>query len=477
MRDQVGEKCGIFGIFGNTLDAARLTYFGLYALQHRGQESSGIVVSDGKALHSHKGTGLVAHVYSEEDLKKLTGHLAIGHNRYSTSGGASSHHNQPVLHDKLFALAHNGNLPSTTKLEVFLAKKGIHTYGLNDSELMYEAIRYYLHKGFSLADAVEKSFPLFTGVFSLLLMDKDNLIALRDKCGIRPLAMAKLNGGYVFASETSAFDLMTAEYIRDVAPGEMIVVNNAGYEIRQIVKGTQKLDIFEFIYFSRPDSILLGKRVNSVRKNLGKILAKESPVKADVVIPVPDSAIPAALGYAKQSRIPFDHGLIKNRYIHRTFIKPEQHLREMSVQVKLNPIREVIEGKRVIVVDDSLVRGTTMKKIIKLIRGAGAREVHVRISCPPHKYPDFYGIDIPRQEDLIAARMSVEDVCKSIHADSLAYLSYKGMVKATGLPESVFSTSVFSGIYPIDICERRQDILFEKQKYFGKPAQATEALI
>lgn len=452
MGDRLHHKCGIFGIYGKGLEAARLTYFGLYSLQHRGQESSGISTADGKIIRTHKATGLVPQVYTEKDLQKLKGYMAIGHNRYSTSGGSISDHNQPVAgkHD-IVALAHNGNLPVTTKLVRFLSSNGLYTKGLNDSELMHLAIRYFLVKKYPLEDAIKKAYPLFTGAFCLLIMTKDSIVALRDRYGIRPLSIGKLNGGYVIASETSAIDTVDGEYMRDVLPGEMIVINSKGMKSYQIETPNQKLDIFEFVYFSRPDSLLLGKRVYSVRRNLGRELAKEYPIKADVVIPVPDSSVPAALGYASELNLPCEFGLVKNRYLWRTFIMPGQRLRARSVKMKHNAIPEVIYGKKVVLIDDSIVRGTTSQALVKTLREAGAKEVHILSSCPPIRYPDFYGIDTPTQKELIASHKTIPQIKKYINADSLYFLSYKGLIKATGLPESTFCTSCFTGNYPINI--------------------------
>ncbi len=450
--------CGIFGVYGKGFDAARLTYFGLFALQHRGQESSGIATSDGKKISLHKGSGLVVHVYSEEILDSLKGNLSIGHNRYSTSGGTDIAHAQPILDkDRTLAIVHNGNLPETKKLEGFLKDK-VDIRGLNDSELIHACIKYFIQKGATLEEAIEKSYPRFLGAFCLLILTKDKLAAVRDSFGIRPLCIGKLNGGYILASETCALDIVGAEFLREVKPGELVVVDDKGLHSKQIIKGQQKLDIFEFVYFARPDSILLGKKVNEIRRTMGEILAKEHPVDADVVIPVPDSAIPAALGYSKVSGIPFDHGLIKNRYIHRTFIRPDQHQRELGVKMKLNPLPEVIKGKRVIVIDDSIVRGTTQVKIVDMLRKAGAKEVHVRISSPPYMFPDFYGIDTPLQKNLIAARMSVDEIRKFTGADSLEYLSFEGLLKATGLSKDVFCTSCFTGNYPISIGNHAKNI-------------------
>lgn len=446
------EKCGIFGVFGRDLEAARLTHTGLWTLQHRGQESSGISVSDGHRIHTHKGPGLVASVYDEATLNRLAGPMAIGHNRYSTSGGSSESHSQPVTSSRnLVVLAHNGNLPSTARLTEFLESVGVETAGANDSELMQRAIEHHLWTGLDLEAAVRTCFEMMTGVYSLLLMTSTQLAAVRDPHGIRPLSLGEVVGGFVFSSETCAIDAVGGRLIRDVRPGELIVVDRDGLHSTQLAPGDEKLDIFEFVYFSRPDSILLGRRVNEVRRNLGANLAREHPVDADVIVPVPDSAIPAALGYSQATGLPLDFGLIKNRYIHRTFIRPAQSLREGDARLKLNPIPDVLRDRRVAVVDDSIVRGTTAHQIVAMIRECGAREVHFLVSSPPVRFPDFYGIDTPKPDELVAASLSVEETRQLIGADSLAYLSYAGMIQATGLPESRFSTSCFSGIYPVEI--------------------------
>lgn len=464
MGSQLKEKCGIFGVYGQGFEAARLVHPGLWALQHRGQESSGIASSDGKKIYLHKGMGLVAHVFSELDLKKLKGHLAIGHNRYATSGPSVDLHAQPILEKvgkgKFIALVHNGNLPSVKALQKFLKTRKISTRGLNDSEMITKAIACYMRDGFSLEEAIKLAYPLFTGVFCLLIMEKGKIIALRDSFGIRPLVLGRLNSGFILASETCALDIVGAQVLREVKPGEMVVVSNKGLESIEIEKGQQKLDIFEFVYFARPDSILLGKSVDQVRQNLGEELAKENSIKADLVIPVPDSAIPAAIGFSRQSGIPFEMGLIKNRYIHRTFISPEAHTRGRIVQLKLNPMKHILAGKRIIVIDDSIVRGTTSKEIIKMIRKAGAKEVHLLISSPPYKFPDFYGINTPTQQELIAATKDVKEIAKFLGVDSLRYLSYKGLIKAVGLSEDVLCTSCFTGQYPVDIRERAKEVDF-----------------
>jgi amidophosphoribosyltransferase len=455
------EKCAVFGVYSSSTEAARTAYYGLWALQHRGQESSGIASSDGKKLYSYSAAGLVANVYREENLDELPGYIAIGHNRYATSGGRDDCYNQPfVTKNQKLAFAHNGNIPDCSKLIAFLKKNNINAESLNDSQMMVAAIDHYINKGLSIEAAIKKSYPLFTGVFSSVAMDKDKLVAFRDECGIRPLSIGTLGNGYVIASETCAFDTIGAKFLRDVEPGEMVVIDKTGLESIQVVKSRPRLDIFELVYFARPDSMLYGRRVQKVRESFGHALAKEYPIDADVVVPVPDSSIPAALGYAQASGIPFDMGLIKNRYINRTFIQPTAELRRRDVAMKLNPVYESLADKRVVLVDDSIVRGTTMRQVVKMIRAAGAKELHVLISCPPVKYPDYYGINTPDQSDLISAQKSVEEVREYLNADSLKFLSKEGMVAATGLPASDFSMSCFDGIYPISIGKRSREVAY-----------------
>ena len=464
--EELGEKCGVFGVYGKGLDVARITFFGLFALQHRGQESSGIATSAGDRIACHTGMGLVAQGFSEEDIKKLTGHIAIGHNRYSTAGGSHVDHAQPtIVGDWSIALAHNGNIPSTVALQKFLRGKEIETEKLSDSRMIAQAIGVFVKDGATIEDAIKKTFPLMTGAFSILIMSKDKLIAIRDECGIRPLSIATLNGGFVLSSETCAFQTVGAEFLRDVNPGEMVVIDANGLRSEQIVKPNPKLDIFEFVYFARPDSHLLGKSVYSVRRNFGVQLAKEYPLRADVVIPVPETGIPVAIGYANESGIPLEIGLTKNRYIHRTFIEPEQHIRDQGVRAKLSPIIETIKGKRVAIVDDSIVRGTTSRKIVEMLFSAGAKEVHFLVSSPPIMFPDFYGIDTPKQKNLLASDKTIPEMKEYLGATSLNFLSYNGMIKATGIPESQFSTSCFTGEYPIDIKERMKEIVAKKVCY------------
>ncbi len=462
MAGHLNEKCAVFGVVGKNLQVARLTYAGLYSLQHRGQESSGISVSNGKKITTHKAMGLVHEVYKEAELHKLKGSIAIGHNRYSTSKASLIEHSQPFTgEENIVALAHNGNLPKVKALETFLNGHKIKTDGLSDSRLMHLAITVFMKKGLPVEKAVKEAFPLFTGAFCILIMTKNKIVALRDSFGIRPLSIGKLKNGYVFASETCALDTVGATHIRDVLPGEMVVETKNNLKSYKLAKANQQLDIFEFVYFSRHDSILLGKRVYDVRKNLGKKLAEETSIKADVVVPVPDSSVPAALGYSAATGIPLEFGLMKNRYIGRTFIMPTQKLRNDGVHIKLNPIKEILKGKRVVIIDDSIVRGTTIKKIIKLVKSMGAKKIHILITCPPVKYPDFYGIDTPMQDKLIASRKTVSQIRKFIGADSLYYLSYEGLLKATGLNENLFCTSCFTGKYPIDIGEHAKQILTE----------------
>lgn len=431
-------------------DAARLTYYGLWALQHRGQESSGIASSDSRGMHLRSGSGLVAHVYSEPDLARLKGKMSIGHNRYATSGAGA--HLQPFVHNEVgLAFAHNGNLPDTTKLEEFLEKHNVPTTGLNDSGMMAASIAWYMRQGKPMIEAIIAAWPLFTGAFSCVAMDGLNVVGFRDECGIRPLSVGRLADGFAIASETCAFDTIGAAFLRDVKPGELVSIGPDGVQGRQVVKARPALDIFEYVYFARPDSLLMGRKVNEVRRQMGRNLAIEFPLKADVAIPVPDSAIPAALGFAEATGIRFDHGFIKNRYIHRTFIRPTQELRERDVRTKLNPVPEVVMGRDVVVVDDSIVRGTTTRKIVELLHGAGARNVHVLVSSPPVKFPDFYGINTPDPAELIASHMTVEEIRQHIGATSLGYLSYEGTVQATGHARSKLNMSCFDGAYPIDI--------------------------
>jgi len=459
---ELKEKCGIVGMYGKDLPISRLAFFALFALQHRGQEASGITTNDGKKFRTHKGAGLVSQVYTEKTIKKLTGYIGIGHNRYSTSKGGALNHAQPVVNNNAsFALAHNGNLPSTKALEDFLCLKKVLKKDRNDSELMADAIDFYIKEGNSLPVSVKKAFPLFTGAFSLVMMNKDTLVAVRDVYGMRPLAIGKLGSGYVIASETCALTTVGAVFLREVRPGEMIVVNKSGMKSIQLAKATPKHDIFEYVYFARPDSVLNGKLIYEVRKNFGKALAHEFKKKVDIIVPVPDTAMPVALGYSQASGIPMEMALVKNRYVHRTFIEPDQKSRRNSVALKLIPLPQVLKGKKIVVIDDSIVRGHTCKKLVQTLFKSGAREVHLLISSPPIRYPDFYGMDTPNQDELIASYKTVEEVRKFMGATSLHYLSLDGLIKAIGLPKNKLSTSCFTGIYPIELKERKNEVNYD----------------
>jgi amidophosphoribosyltransferase len=459
MTDKLKEKCGIVGIYGKDLPISRLAFFSLFALQHRGQEASGITSSDGKRFCSHKGAGLVSQVYTEKAIKHLKGHLAIGHNRYSTSNGGALRHAQPVVNkESSSALAHNGNLPSVKALEKFLRSKKVLKRGRSDSELIADAVDYHIARGDTLPKAVEKVFPLMTGSFSLVMMDKNNVVALRDSYGMRPLSFGSLGGGYVVASETCALATIGATFRREVRPGEMLVINKKGVKSVQLAKPTPKHDVFEYVYFARPDSTIAGKLVYQVRKNFGKALAKECKLRVDTIVPVPDTAMPVALGYSEVSGIPIELSLIKNRYVHRTFIEPDQKSRRNSVALKLVPLKDTLKGKKIAVVDDSIVRGHTSRRLVRRLFKAGAKEVHLLISSPPVRFPDFYGVDTPKQSELLASNRTVEQMRKSLGATSLHFLSLGGLIKSIGLPKSMLCTSFFTGIYPIDLKERASEI-------------------
>lgn len=457
------EKCGVFGVFAKDKEVSRLTFYGLFALQHRGQEATGICVSNGGRIFEKKATGLVSSAYTEEDIKALEGHISIGHNRYSTSRSDTPDMEQIqpyVCKFGRFAVAHNGNLPSTAALEKFLLEKNIPIEGCNDSKLMHLAIEYYMDEGNTIQEAVQHAYPLFTGAFSLLVMTHDTLIGVRDQYGMRPLSIGMIDGGYAFSSETCALQTIGANVYWEVGAGEMISCTKEGLTSIQIMPPKQKLDIFEFVYFSRPDSYILGQSVYQARWSSGWELAKECPVEADIVVPVPETSIPSAIGYSKYSKIPLELALIKNRYIHRTFIQPTTAQREMGVSMKLNILPSVIKGQRVVLIDDSIVRGNTSRQLIKMLFAAGAKEVHFMIASPPVKYPDFYGIDTPNQKELIAANKSVEEIREYLGATSLHYLSLPGLLHAMHVPPEYLSTSCFSGEYPIDIGEHRNEIDF-----------------
>lgn len=441
----------MFGIFGHK-DAARLTYLGLYALQHRGQESAGIVTSDGRLVREHKGMGLVSEVFNEEEIAKLTGNIAIGHTRYSTTGSSNIKNAQPFLVETLaghIAVAHNGNLVNALTLRKKLEKEGAIFQSSMDSEIVIHAIAHSKKKDFK--ERIIDGISQLEGAFSMALLVEDGIIAVRDRRGFRPLSLGKLDGAYVIASETCAFDLIHAEFIRDIEPGEVLFITEKGIKSVYIADKNPKSSfcIFEYIYFSRPDSNIYGTNVHLTRKRLGAELAKEAPAKADLVIAIPDSGSSAAVGYSEQSGIPLDMGMIRNHYIGRTFIQPSQYIRDLSVRVKLNPIRDVVKGKKIVVIEDSIVRGTTSKARIRTLREAGAKEIHMRVSCPQHISPCYYGIDFPTKEELVASSHTVEEIRKFIGLDSLTYLSLAGLYRAMPLPKTKFCVSCFTGKYPV----------------------------
>jgi amidophosphoribosyltransferase len=452
--DHFHDHCGVFGIFGQA-EAAKMAYLGLYALQHRGQESAGIASSGGARLHVHKAMGHVQEIFTPTVIRKLAGDAAIGHTRYSTAGDTTLTNAQPVVIDcnkgKL-ALAHNGNLTNAIELRKKLEHRGSIFQTTSDTEVIVHLIA--RSNARNLSGAIADALNQVEGAYSLLLLTLDEIFAIRDPRGFRPLSIGRLNGAWVAASETCAFDLIDAEYVREVEPGEMVRISRAGIEsIRFAPEKQNQFCIFEHVYFSRPDSVVFGKPVNETRERLGRLLAEEHPVDADIVVPVPDSGVPAAVGYAAQSGIPFRMGLIRNHYIGRTFIEPSQAIRDFGVKLKLNPIRRMIEGKRVILVDDSIVRGTTSRKIVRLVREAGATEVHVRISCPPTISPCYYGVDTPRREELIAANNSVEEIREYLAADSLGYVSLKSLRAAVEDAKGNFCTSCYTGSYPTELVQ------------------------
>lgn len=452
MLDKFYEECGIFGIWKHP-NAAHLTYLGLYALQHRGQESAGIVASDGVALRAEKGMGYVNDVFKETEMKHLPGEASIGHVRYSTAGEVSIREAQPLLinyHRGQLAICHNGNLPFANNLREKLEGEGAIFSSTSDTEVILHGIA--RSKANNLYAAIVNTLGDIEGAYSMLFLTPDSLIAVRDPRGFRPLSIGKLNETYVIASETCAFDLIGAEHIRDVEPGEVVIINQNGIESYfPFPKQNPAMCIFEHVYFSRPDSIVFGRSVNKSRHKMGRQLALEHPVEADIVVPIPDSGTAAAIGFAAQAGISFRFGLVRNHYVGRTFIQPQQSIRDFGVKIKLNPVRDLIEGRRVILIDDSIVRGTTSQKIVAMLRLAGAKEVHMRISCPPTVAPCYYGVDTPSREELIAAHQSVEEICDFIGADSLGYLSIEGLLAACGEEKPTFCTACYTNKYPIEV--------------------------
>lgn len=463
--DKPREACGVFGIYAPGAPTASMTSLGLLALQHRGQESAGIASSDGQTITVVKDLGLVTQVFDERRLSPLLGHLAIGHVRYSTTGSTTWENSQPLYRSAGpvgFALGHNGNLTNTAAL---IATHGLEVDASSDTDVVAALIA-KCHDGDTtdgrgLERAVLEVLPQLEGAFTAVLMDDSRLIGVRDRFGFRPLCLGKLEQGWVLASETCALDIVGAHFVREVEPGEMVVIDAGGLRtVRAVEKVEPRLCVFEFVYFARPDSKLYGRTVYDVRYRMGEELANRAPVEADLVMPVPESGVPAAQGYAKASGVPYGEGLVKNRYVGRTFIAPEQGLRDRAIRLKLNPLVDRVKGRRLVVIDDSIVRGSTTRKIVALLRESGAAEVHLRISSPPYRWPCFFGMDTGRRSELVAASMEVGEICDYTGADSLAYLDLGGMLNATGIAEQGFCTACLSGEYPVEIDgDVRKDIL------------------
>jgi len=451
MFDKLHEECGVFGIFGHP-EAANMTYLGLYALQHRGQESAGIAASDGTQVRISRAMGYVADTFNGEELSRLPGSIALGHVRYSTAGESKLSNAQPILIDCAhgqIALCHNGNLVNARELRDELVQQGSIFQSNSDTEVILHM--YARSKAHTVEDAIVESVALVKGAFSLGMLTRDRLIAVRDPHGFRPLAIGRLDDAVVIASETCAMDLIGATYERDVEPGEVLIISDNGIKsIKPFAPAPLAHCIFEHVYFARPDSYVFGRSVNEIRTNLGRVLAREQPVAADVVVPVPDSGVCAAMGFAEESGVPLRMGLIRNHYVGRTFIQPQSSIRHFGVKVKLNPVKSILEGKRVILVDDSIVRGTTSRKIVGMVRAAGAKEVHVRISCPPTISPCFYGVDTPRREDLIGATHTIDEIRDFLEADSVAYLSLEGLLSTVDAQRGAYCTSCYTGYYPVE---------------------------
>jgi amidophosphoribosyltransferase len=452
-RDGPRDECGVFGAYAPGRDVARLAYFGLYALQHRGQESAGIATCEGGHITTMRELGLVSQVFDEEKLHALAGDMAIGHVRYSTTGGGAWENAQPVWRDdgRELALAHNGNLTNAVELYNELTEQGLKLRGTSDSEIMAALLSSRAGRGGEwIEDAVAEVMPRLDGAYSTVVMTKHAVVAFRDPHGIRPLALGKLGEHFVVASESCAFDIIGAKLIREVQPGELVSLTERGLEMKQVIEGERPaMCVFEHIYFSRPDTRLENRVLQEVRGRMGEILARQAPVEADLVISVPDSGNPMANGFARESGLPKDDGLIKNRYVARTFIQPGQELRKHGLRMKFNPLREIVAGKRIVVVDDSIVRGNTTRQIVAMLKEAGAKEVHLRISAPPIRHPCHYGIDMSTREEMVAHNRSVEEIARELGADSLAYLSMDGVYEAIGTPRERHCDACFTGEYPL----------------------------
>ncbi len=450
------DACGVFGVWAPGEEVAKLTFYGLYALQHRGTESAGIATSDGSRILVYKDMGLVSQVFTESDLATLPGDLAIGHCRYSTTGSSTWVNAQPTLRPTKYgtlALAHNGNLTNTGDLAELVQKlepsNGRERGATTDTEIMTALISLQNEK--NVEASAMSVLPQLEGAFSLVFMDEHTLYAARDRHGVRPLVLGKLENGWVVASESAALDIVGAAFVREIEPGEFVAIDETGVRSERWAPAEPKGCLFEYVYLARPDTTIAGQGIHATRVRIGERLAKEAPVEADLVIPVPESGTPAAIGYAKGSGIPFGMGLVKNSYVGRTFIQPSQTIRQLGIRLKLNPLREIIEGKRIVVVDDSIVRGNTQRAIVRMLREAGAREIHVRISSPPVKWPCFYGIDFATRAELVASGLEVEEIRRSIGADSLGYVSLEGLVESTQVEENKLCGACFTGQYPIRI--------------------------
>lgn len=450
--DSLHEECGVIGIYRAERNAARHAYYGLFALQHRGQECAGIAVNQGGAIEVKKGMGLVADVFDETALNELQGNIAIGHVRYSTAGDKDVRNAQPLVAKYKkgdMGLAHNGNLVNAETIKEILEDSGVIFHSTTDTESILNLIARYSNKG--IEAGIKNTMSLLKGAYALVLTTGDSLIGIRDPHGLRPLCIGKLSDGYVLASESCALDVMDAEFVRDVAPGEIVIISSEGLRSVEPASVCQKhLCVFEHIYFARPDSVLDGDSVYDFRVNTGRLLAKQKKIEADMVMPVPDSGVPAAIGYAKESGIPYGEGLVKNRYIGRTFIQPTQEMRENAVRIKLTPLKQNLEGKRVIMIDDSIVRGTTCKRIVEQVRKAGAKEIHVCITSPPVRYSCYFGIDTPYRQFLIGAQKTVDEICEYLGADSLTYLGEDELREACG-QKSQFCKACFNGKYPMEV--------------------------
>jgi amidophosphoribosyltransferase len=473
------DACGVFGVWAPGEEVAKLTYFGIYALQHRGQESAGIAVSDGGQIVVYKDMGLVAQVFTEADLASLRGDLAVGHTRYSTTGSSCWENAQPTFRSTSHtsvALAHNGNLTNTKELARLVADRvaadGRMPAATTDTELLTALLVGYPDR--SLEDSAVEAFTLLRGAFSLVFIDSTTLYAARDPHGIRPLVLGRLERGWVVASETAALDIVGASVVREVEPGELVAIDQGGLRTRRFATATPKGCLFEYVYLARPDTKIAGRGVHATRVEVGRRLAAECPAEADLVIPVPESGTPAAIGFAQASGIPYGTGLVKNSYVGRTFIQPSQTIRQLGIRLKLNPLRDVIEGQRLVVVDDSIVRGNTQRALVRMLREAGASEVHVRISSPPVVLPCFYGIDFASQSELIANGMTVDEVRAAIGADSLGYISLEGLVAATTVPADRLCRACFDGVYPVPVDE--PELPGVRRKHVLEAAQPIDAL-